>query len=106
MLFEQTFNEQILKLKRQSEVNIEYYILPDKGREHHYSFIGYLTNGGRHGIHYNRTKNTHYFGHQNPKTGSRPIALHPGLLMKIPPRIKDGLLSVANNRSGTVVKKT
>ena len=103
--YEKTFDDYILKLKRKSEVRIHYYILRTKDMDYDYSFIGYLTNGGRHGLHYNRTKNTYYFGHRNPMTGSTIITLNPSQEMKIPSRLKDGLLLVANNKSGTIVKK-
>ncbi len=42
----------------------------------------------------------------NPNTGNVIFTLNPSQEMKIPPRLKDGLLSVANNRAGTIVKKS
>ena len=105
IIFEKIFNEYILKVKKQKEVAIQYYILRNKVRECHCSFIGYATNGGKHGLHYNRQTNTYSFGHLNPETGSRPIFLLPGLEMKIPSKLKDGLLSVSNNKAGIIVKK-
>ena len=105
MFFDKIFNEYILKVKKPKEVAIEYYRIRNKFHEYHCSFIGYATNGGKHGIHYNLKTNTYSFGHLNPETGSRPVPLIPSLGMKIPSKLKDGLLSVANNRTGTKVKK-
>ena len=87
-------------------IKIEYYVLRNKSHEYHCSFIGYSTNGGKHGIHYNRTKNQYYFGHLNPTVGSMPIALYPGLEIKIPSKLKDGLVDVANKRSESLIRKS
>ena len=103
--FEKTFDDFILKQKKKNEVKIEYYLLQYPNREYHCSFIGYATNGGKHGVHYNRTRNKYFFGHLNPTTGSIFLPLNPRQEIKIPSKLKDGLLNVANNRLGAIVKK-
>ena len=103
--FEKTFRDFILNLKKKDEVKIEYYVLRNRIIDCHCSFIGYPTNGGKHGIHYNRTRNRYFFGHLNPTTDSTLLPLNPNQEMKIPSRLKVGLLDVANNKLGEIVNK-
>src|SRR5665213_534240 len=100
--FQKTYKDFLLNQKKKNAVKIRYYFIPRKSGGYHCSLIGYSTNGGLHGIHYNRTKNRYHFGHLNPKTGSILIGLNPSQEMEIPSRLKDGLLNAANNRLNIV----
>ena len=61
-VFETSFDNFITKLKSKGQIEIQYHFI--KGRIHGYdfSFSGYRTTTGWHGIHYCKQKNCYYFG--------------------------------------------
>jgi len=104
-VFETSFDNFITKLKSKGQIEIQYHFI--KGRIHGYdfSFSGYRTTTGWHGIHYCKQKNCYYFGTRELKSIRvlQPIPL--GLLNKIPERMKDTFFSVVQSKTKTTYNK-
>ncbi len=97
--YEKATKKFITQLKRKSELEISYYEFYNANKKFDYSFIGYETiNRGLHGIHYNRTTNTYYFGTRNIKVKSELSHMMYPAIQKIPAFLRDEMLFVANNK--------
>lgn len=104
-IFETSFDNFITKLKSKRQIEIDYHFF--KGRIHGYdfSFSGYRTKTGMHGIHYCKQKNSYYFGTRELESLRclQPIPL--GLLNKIPEQIKDAFFNVVQVKKKITINK-
>ncbi len=96
------YKDFLIKLKKKKMHKINYYIRRVNGKTCHCACIGYFTNKGIHGIHFNRTLVQYYFGERSEY--SNPIGLHPGLSFKIPALFKDALLHATNNKKHVLIR--
>lgn len=102
LFFEKEYKDFLLKYRKKKEIKFQYYRL-GVNKIHDCCFIGYLTNEGIHGLHYNRTTHTYSFGERNPVYELKPFILHQGLVIKIPPVFRDAFLFATDNRKSLLV---
>ena len=53
----------MIKLKNKKQINIHYHSLKGQLTKYEFSFVGYRTKNGLHGIHYCQTKKFLFFWH-------------------------------------------
>ena len=93
--------------KNKEELKIKYYRTQGGLKDYDYAFIGYETfDGGFHGIHYNKQRNTYYFGTRNQQTGLRPSGLSYSQEYGIPSQIKETMRNVATEKKSKNIKRS
>ena len=104
-MFDKSVNDFLLKLKRRKQIKIQYYFLKSRIMGYDYSFVGYRTKYGLHGIHYCRKKNTYYFGSQSLKIKPTLQPIPQGTSYTFPSKLKDAFLKVSETKTNCVISR-
>lgn len=96
---ENAFSSFLTQQIRKKEITIYYYrIRNNRGRYDDFSYVGYKTNDdGIFGIHYDKRKNSFWFGTRNKYKAPSLMYLFYNLEQEIPPYLKTVLLNVASS---------
>lgn len=104
-MLEASFQSFTTKLKSKKQIQIEYLFLKGRFIGYDFSFHGYRTKTGWHGIHYCKQKNVYYFGTRELKSNRDLQPIPPGLLNKIPDEIKDAFFRVVQIKMNVTINK-
>lgn len=100
---EKAFTAFLIKQTRKTEFKIQYYF-PLGRPSHGCSFLGYETsNFGLHGIHYDNSNRTFYFGTRNKKSPSTLKPIFGKNLNQIPPILKQAFFYVVTIKKGITI---
>ena len=103
---ETAFSNFLTQQKRKSEMTVYYYTLRTPLGKYDFAYMGYETNTeGLHGIHYDRRRNSYYFGTRNKKRKSTLTTLTYNQINEIPKLFKTMLMNVANSKNKISIRK-
>ena len=103
---ENAFSIFLTQQKRKSEITVHYYRINTNTGVYDFAFIGYATNTeGFHGIHYDRRRNSYYFGTRNKNKNSTLTTLTFNQINEIPILFRTMLLNVSNSKAKISIKK-
>ncbi len=104
-MFEKAVNDFLLKLKRRKQIKIQYYFFKSRIMGYDFSFVGYRTKDGLHGIHYCRQKNAYYFGGQSLKMKPTLQHIPQGISYNFPGKLKEAFLKVSETKTNCIISR-
>lgn len=104
-MFQKAIHDFLLKLRRKKQINVKYYFLKSRIMDYDFSFVGYSTKYGTHGIHYCRQKNCYYFGSHNREIKSTLQIIPLGIAYNIPSELKDAFLKATETKISCVINR-